>query len=151
MITIGEQIVTKKLTKILINHIEYIENLREHSGANDCPMQKNGERWFYSFELKTKDRIYILYAANKEERDLWVNGFKRLHGIPVIDTSFTPMEMVTRDTVRENAHVEEWKEDANAVKSGQISLRSIPEDDPREESKEEKQLDAGALGLLDTN
>ena len=152
VVTIGEQPVTKILKKIAIRDIEYIEKLREHTGSNDCPQHKSGERWLYSFELKTKNRVYILYAANKEERDLWVDGFKRLHGVPVLDQSFTPLERITHSQVLENANVkEEKKVEKREVVSELASLRSIPSDDDQEESKEEKQLDAPALGLMNTN
>ena len=30
--------------------------------------------WIFSFELKSVERVYTLYAPTKEERDLWVNG-----------------------------------------------------------------------------
>ena len=39
--------------------------------------------WKYQFELKTKSRSYTLFAPTAEERDLWVNGFKRIYGVPV--------------------------------------------------------------------
>ena len=29
---------------------------------------------FYSFELRTAERSYVLYVGTGEERDLWVSG-----------------------------------------------------------------------------
>ena len=42
--------------------------------------------------LKTKKRVYVLYAPTEEERVLWLNGFSRLLGVPVNDPYFTPLE-----------------------------------------------------------
>ena len=56
---------------------------------NACP-------WGWSFELKSKGRSFLLFAPTEEERDLWVNGFHRLLGVPVNDLNFEPMAVMTR-------------------------------------------------------
>ena len=69
-----------------------IHNLKINPQIPDCPN-------IYSFDLKTKRRSYTLYAPTAEERDLWVNGFRRFFQVPVIDAKFRPMEMLTRDSL----------------------------------------------------
>ena len=53
--------------------------------GKECP-------WNYCFELQTTSRSFILFGRTCEERDLWVNGFHRLMGIPVRDSKFEPVE-----------------------------------------------------------
>ena len=55
--------------------------------------------WKYSFELKTHQRDYELFAPSQEERDLWVNGFNRILAVPVFDDSFVPMGIVSKQTI----------------------------------------------------
>ena len=52
--------------------------------------------WWYSFELKTHSRSFLLFAYTPEERDLWVNGINRILQVPVIDTNFVPMAVITK-------------------------------------------------------
>ena len=52
-----------------------------HLADKECP-------WQFCFELQTLDRSFTLFAPTKEERDLWVNGFHALMGIPVQDPDF---------------------------------------------------------------
>ena len=59
--------------------------------------------WYFSFELKTHDRSFILFAPTIEERDLWVNGFNRILQIPVIDPNFVPMGNLTKSQLN-NIH-----------------------------------------------
>ena len=53
--------------------------------------------WKFSFELKTKQRIFQLYAPTQEERDLWVNGIHRILGVPVDDPDWVPMSVTTQN------------------------------------------------------
>ena len=62
-------------------------HVSERPNAHECEKVP----WKYSFELKTQHRVYVLFAPNQEERDLWVNGFYRLLRVPIADENFIPM------------------------------------------------------------
>ena len=68
--------------------------------------EKTEAPWNYSFELNTKSRTYVLYAASREERDLWVNGFFRIMSVPVTDRKFKPMTMLTKESAHHDEVIE---------------------------------------------
>ena len=67
--------------------------------------------WSFSFELKTNQRIYKLYAPTAEERDLWVNGFNRVLRVEVVDDDFEPMGAITRTEI--NLHQQVMQTEGN--------------------------------------
>ena len=90
-VQVQDQPVTKKYKTILKTSIICIQNIKTitETDGKTCP-------WWYSFELKTHARSFLLFAFTPEERDLWINGFNRLLQIPVIDTNFVPMAIITK-------------------------------------------------------
>ena len=52
--------------------------------------------WKFSFEMKTTQRVFILFAPTIEERDIWVNGINRIIEVPVFDPFFKPMGNITK-------------------------------------------------------
>ncbi len=58
--------------------------------------------WKWYFELKTRDRTYMLYAATEEERELWINGFHRIIKLPVKDPHFQVMGALTKEQIQED-------------------------------------------------
>ena len=67
--------------------------------------------WIYSFDLKTVERVYTLYAPTKEERDLWVNGISRILRVPVTDPDFVPMGAVSKAQI--NLHQQVMQTEGN--------------------------------------
>ena len=63
--------------------IKNLDKLNQLQGK-ECP-------WNFCFELETHERSFFLFARSAEERDLWVNGFHDLMGIPVHDSNFMPI------------------------------------------------------------
>lgn len=86
-----DQPVTKKYKQIFKNDIICIQKI---SAAAQIDISE--VPWKHSFELKTKQRIYVLFAPTSEERDFWVNGMNRIFGVSIQDPSFKPMEMTTK-------------------------------------------------------
>jgi len=91
-IQIQEQPVTKKFKRIFNLDLIAVTNLQ----SNNDTLPETVLPWKYSFELETKGRSYVLYAPTLEERDLWVNGIRRLINLPVKDPCFRPMQMVSK-------------------------------------------------------
>ena len=98
-VQIQDQPVTKKYKSILRNEILYLQRVTRHKvNIADLP-------WKFSFELKTTSRTYVLFAPNQEERELWVNGFHRILGVPIADPNFTPMGVVTKGDLQMHEEV----------------------------------------------
>ena len=57
------------------NEIECIKNFRHISNSEKDPP------WKFAFDLVTVSRTFTLFALNRDERNLWVNGFKRILGV----------------------------------------------------------------------
>ena len=73
---------------ICIKNIAKIHKL----AGKECP-------WNYCFELQTTSRSFILFGRTCEERDLWVNGFNQLMGIPVRDSKFEPVQNMLKRVI----------------------------------------------------
>ena len=62
-------------------------------------VEVKGLGWNFPFELRTTGRIYVLFAGTSEERDLWVNGLRRILSIKVNDLHFRPMALLTKKDI----------------------------------------------------
>ena len=85
---------TKRFKRIFISDLEYVQNI---SRPPDTAEQHAQAPWKWYFELKTRSRVYMLYAATEEERDLWVDGLHRIIKLPVKDPFFKPMGLINRE------------------------------------------------------
>ena len=91
-VAISDTEVSRSFKKVLIENIVCITNIEENEKG---PVAKSGEKWMHKFELRTTERTYELFAKNEEERDIWVNGFQRIHKIPV-DGVHNKIEVIKR-------------------------------------------------------
>ena len=92
-VAISDRVVSRGFTKLPLHDITSIRNIKEYHASPTAP---NGQRWSHTFELVTKDRVFLLYARTKEERDLWVSGFTRLLSVPIKD-KFEPLGFGSRN------------------------------------------------------
>lgn len=100
-IQVQDQPVTKKYKQIYKDDIICLQKVASKITSSDVP-------WKYSFELKTNQRIYQLYAPTAEERDLWVAGINRVMNVPVDDPAFIPVnKMSTHDLEAEEVTMTE--------------------------------------------
>ena len=73
--------------------------------------------------MKTRTRVYVLFAPNLEERDLWVNSFFRVMGIPVADPTFVPMGKISKASL--NLHQQVAFTDGNNTDDGQHNQKQL--------------------------
>ena len=122
-IQVQEFPVTKKYKRIEKNNILNIQKLSRAvtSEYSDMP-------WKFSFEIKTTERLYCLFAPTQEERDLWVNGINRLMGIPVKDSQFVPMGFVNKADL--NLHDQVVMTEGNVVDQVIDDYQAAPKNPP---------------------
>ena len=114
--------ISKNYKHIMQSDIVSIDELKSEEGKTESP-------WHYSFELNTKHRTYVLYAASREERDLWVNGFFRIMGVPVTDSKFKPMTMISRASAHDEVIETEGNNDVGSRINFNKSARNVDSDD----------------------
>ena len=76
--------ISKKVKKIPISSLLYIDNVQNHSTKK----QNISCVWKYSFSLNTSERKYFLFARNEEEQYLWLTAFYRMCNVQVADTKY---------------------------------------------------------------
>jgi hypothetical protein len=134
--------VTKKFKRIFCTDLLAISNLSKK--VNEMP--DNACPWGWSFELKSKGRSFLLFAPTEEERDLWVNGFHRLLGVPVNDLNFEPMAVMTKtDMLNHQNEVmqtegDEDEDEDNLAPTKYSNMTHKPDTIENEEIKDETSL-----------
>lgn len=107
-----------------------IQRIRKLTELNGKPTP-----WEYSFELKTHARNFVLLCPTAEERDLWVNGFKRILKVPIIDPNFVPMGVMTKNML--NLHEQVVMTEGNNVAASASAKQPLKKIESIEETKED--------------
>lgn len=72
------------------------------------------------------NRSYTLLASTEEERDLWVNAFNTILGIPVLSPGFVPLGPVTKDKLESQySSTDRNRDNSNRAAASKTNTRPV--------------------------